>query len=457
MGVTTQPGREQLLLDPATRVTCPKCEHEFSLEEGFARKSLEAIEEASHGALAALREQARALEEKRAREQAAQAEELLRDQIRSQQTLLEAQRKQSAEALEQMRRLEKEAIARALVSADQAKLELQGQLEAQAQQIAAFQTTELQLRRERQELEARQQQFELDVQRRMDEERRRIEETVRSSEAEKTRFREADLQKKLDDTLAKLAETQRQLEQGSQQAQGEVLELLLETELADTFPIDRITEVKKGARGGDAVHTVIAHSGQSAGMILWEAKRALRWSGQWPSKLKEDMREAGAEVGVIVTTAFPAEWPQGQPFGLHEDVWLTSPATALPLAAALRAGLIDAYKARVASANKGEKMEAVYDYLTSPQFAQKLRAVYEAFSKMKQELDVERTTMQQRWKRRERQIQMAQVQLIGIAGDLQGLAQQDLPQLELEPEALGAPEEGVVPDEPDEELDRDSK
>jgi hypothetical protein len=283
----------------------------------------------------------------------------------------------------------------------------------------------------------------------MDEERRRIEETVRSAEAEKARFREADLQKKLDDTLGKLADTQRQLEQGSQQAQGEVLELLLERQLAETFPIDRIAEVKKGARGGDAVHTVVAHSGHSAGMILWEAKRAQRWSGQWPSKLKDDMREAGAEVGVIVTTAFPTEWPQGQPFGLHEDVWLTLPAMALPLAAALRAGLLDAHKARVASANKGEKMEAVYDYLTSPQFAHKLRAVYEAFGKMKKELDVERTTMQQRWKRRERQIQLAQVQLIGIAGDLQGLAQQDLPQLELEPEpaALEAPEEETEQDD----------
>ena len=31
----------------------------------------------------------------------------------------------------------------------------------------------------------------------------------------------------------------------------------------------------------------------------------------------------------------------------------------------LREGVLDAHKARVASANKGEKMEAVYDYLTS--------------------------------------------------------------------------------------------
>jgi hypothetical protein len=113
---------------------------------------------------------------------------------------------------------------------------------------------------------------------------------------------------------------------------------------------------------------------------------------------------------------------------------VTAPSAAVPLAAALREGLLEAYKARVASANKGEKMEAVYDYLTSPQFAQKLRAVYEAFVKMRAELETERTTTLQRWSRREKQIQSATVQLIGIAGDLQGLAQQELPQLELEAE-----------------------
>jgi hypothetical protein len=142
-----------------------------------------------------------------------------------------------------------------------------------------------------------------------------------------------------------------------------------------------------------------------------------------------------------VTTSFPSEWPAGQLFGLYEGVWLTSAAAAIPMAAVLREGLLEAHKARVAVANKGEKMEAVYDYLTSPQFAHKLKAVYEVFGKLRDELHAERTAMQQRWKRREKQIEMATVQLIGIAGDLQGLAQQDLPQLELAPQALEAAED----------------
>jgi hypothetical protein len=485
---------DALLLEPATRITCPGCEREFSLEEGFARKSLEAIEAASHGALDDLRARLAADAERRAEESARQSAALLQQRLRNLQELLDAQAAQGAEALERMRcmeqetaaqreqalrrrladqdeqlqaaeqaraalaakerqlveqeatlgeRVEREAAARAETLAARERETLSAEIAARDEQIVGYRTAELLLRKERAELEQRQQQLELDVQRRMDEERRQIADTARAAEAEKARLREADLQKKLDDAQARAGEMQRQLEQGSQQLQGEVLELLLERELSTAFPVDLVTEVRKGARGGDAVHTVRTRSEQVAGLVLWEAKRAARWSHAWAPKLKEDMRQCGAVAGVVVTTAFPPDWPEGQPFGLHEGVWVTSAPCAIALAAVLREGLLETHKARLAAANKGESMEAVYDYLTSPQFAHKLRAVYEVFGKLRDELNAERTAMLQRWKRREKQIELATVQLVGIAGDLQGLAQQDLPALELEPQALEAPVEAA--------------
>lgn len=84
------------------------------------------------------------------------------------------------------------------------------------------------------------------------------------------------------------------------------------------------------------------------------------------------------------------------------------------------------------SAGKGEKMEALYDYLTSPQFAQKLKAVYDTFKKMREELESEKNVTTQRWARREKQLQAGVNQLLGIGGEIQGLAQQELPMLELE-------------------------
>jgi hypothetical protein len=425
---------ERLLLSPETKVTCPRCEHEFSLAEGFAKQSLEQLEAASHGALERMQAEARAAEERRARERASKQAALLQQQLKDSQALLEQQQKQHAESLAKARAFEKQA-------ADQAQADMREQLQAQAKQLDDFRKAENRLRKERAELEARQQQLELEVQRKLDEERKQIADSARGAEAERAKLREADLQKKLDDMRHQLDEAQRKAEQGSQQAQGEVLEVILEEQLGVAFPIDVIEEVRKGARGGDVVQKVMTRSGQRAGTMLWEAKRAQNWSAAWPAKLMTDMRDLGAEAGVIVTTSFPNGWPTGQLFGLHEEVWVTSPSAAIPLASALRAGLLEAFKARVASANKGEKMEAVYDYLTSPQFAHKLKAVYLAFRKMREELETERTTMQQRWNRRIKQIDQATVQLVGIAGDLQGLAQQELPQLEMETGLLEGPGE----------------
>ena len=76
--------RDALLLDPSTRVTCPKCEHEFSLEEGFAKKSLEAIARPATGRWRAPGRGA-CVEEKRAPGAGSAGGGLLREQLKNQQ------------------------------------------------------------------------------------------------------------------------------------------------------------------------------------------------------------------------------------------------------------------------------------------------------------------------------------------------------------------------------------
>ena len=144
----------------------------------------------------------------------------------------------------------------------------------------------------------------------------------------------------------------------------------------------------------------------------------------------------------------PKEFAPGQPFGLCDEVWVANQGAALPLAEVLRSELIAVHKQRLISAGKGEKMEAVYDYLTSAQFSQKIKAVYTAFKTMRRELESEKTAMQQRWARLEKQIQQPTHELVAIAGDIQGLAQQELPQLEMETFALEIQDKGEEPTTP---------
>jgi hypothetical protein len=440
-----------LLLDTDTRITCPQCRNQFSLEQGFAEQALETVESTSQSALSRLREEARVAADKRADELAAERARtfqheigMLRGHLKQQQdenqTRLDAMAAREAELAMRERaievRVQEVASQRAadLVAGERA--EFAKRLQESQQRVASLQAEQLQLREERQKLKDEKEALALEVRRQVDSQLVQREAMVRAQEQERYALDKAEQQKKLDDMTAQLAEVQRKAEQGSQQMQGEVLELALEEGLRRAFPLDRIDEVKKGVRGGDVIHHVQSRSGAAAGVLLWETKRASAWSPQWLAKLKEDMRGCAADVGVLVTmpTATPKEWTPGTQFGLVDDIWVATWQVALQLAEVLRSSLLDVHKQRLASAGKGEKMEAVYDYVTSPQFAQKLKGVMEAFQRMREELESEKNQTLQRWARREKQLEAGKMALLGVGGDIQGLAQQDLPQLELDPD-----------------------
>ena len=469
---------QKLLLPADTNINCPKCKHTFGLEQGFARAALEQFEHSTAGALEAVRRAERADADKRAQQLAGQQATALRDENAELKRLLKEQGEKHSQALKEVTRLAQQSAApqlealRGELAARQAKIDeftrreaalsekeraldarvaeaaeqqaenlvanerglFESRLAEKERQLADVRSRELQLLQDKQALQDRANELDIEAARKLDASRAELESRIRAQERERSELESAELRKRLSDMQAQLAEAQRKGAQGSQQLQGEVLELTLQEDLEAAFALDSIEEVRKGARGGDVIQRVMTRSGQLAGVLLWEAKRARDWSPQWVTKLKEDMRAAAADVGILVSvgSCYPREWEAGTLFDLHEDIWVTSWSTAVQLATALRSGLLQVHKQRVASAGKGEKMEAVYDYLTSSQFSNKLKAVYGAFHRMRQELEAEKSQTLQRWARRERQLQSGVAELVGVAGDIQGLAQQDLPLLEME-------------------------
>jgi hypothetical protein len=448
------------------------------LEQGFARAALEQFEHSTEGALEAVRRAERAEADRRAQQLASQRTNTLRDENAELKRLLKEQGEKHAQALKEVTKLAQQSAApqleamRAELAARQARIDdftrreselserergLEARVAEAAQkraeslvanervlfdsrlaekdrQLADVRSRELQLLKDKQALQDRAGELDIEVARKLDAGRAELESRIRGQERERGELENTELRKRLTDMQEQLAEAQRKGAQGSQQLQGEVLELTLQEDLEGAFALDSIEEVRKGARGGDVIQRVMTRSGQLAGVLLWEAKRAKDWSPQWVTKLKEDMRAAGADVGILVSVGacFPKEWEAGTLFDLHDDVWVTSWSTAVQLATVLRSGMLQVHKQRVASAGKGEKMEAVYDYLTSSQFSNKLKAIYGAFHRMRQELEAEKSQTLQRWARREKQLQSGVAELVGVAGDIQGLAQQDLPLLEME-------------------------
>jgi hypothetical protein len=129
---------------------------------------------------------------------------------------------------------------------------------------------------------------------------------IKKLEQDRTELTIKELHKQLEDQKKLTEEMKRKQEQGSMQLQGEVQELAIEEWLFAQFPLDTIEEIKKGARGGDCVQTVNTRTRQNCGTIYYESKRTKDFQPSWIEKFKTDIREKGANIGVLVTDAMPA-------------------------------------------------------------------------------------------------------------------------------------------------------
>jgi hypothetical protein len=226
--------------------------------------------------------------------------------------------------------------------------------------------------------------------------------------------------------MKEIENLRRKAEQGSQQAQGEALEVEIEGILSSTFPFDKIEPVPKGEHGGDILQRVCNPSGKVCGTILWESKRTKTWSDGWLSKLREDQRGAKAEVAILVTQVMPKGMKY---FDLRERVWVTDPAVLVPLATLIRQKLIEVEGARQSIAGVKSKAEMVYHYMTGTQFRQRVQAIVEAFTTMHEDLASERKAITKQWAKREAQIEQVMQGTIGMYGDLQGIAGKSIPEI----------------------------
>ncbi|MBI3103610.1 DUF2130 domain-containing protein [Candidatus Daviesbacteria bacterium] len=244
-----------------------------------------------------------------------------------------------------------------------------------------------------------------------------------ADEENQTKILEKD--KKLNDALKQIDELKNKIQQGSQQIQGEVIELELERILINEFPQDIIQEVKKGERGADIIHEVIDKRGRKSGTILWESKNA-QWKNDWPSKLKEDQRAKNYDLAVLVTINKPNGLDS---FTYREGVWLTTWQFVIPLAFALRFSLISINheKEKISGQEKQEKKEILYQYFTGAEFKNRVEAIIEAFSNLQGELEKEKRWFNAKWGREEKDIRRIIDQTYGMYGDLQSMVGRALP------------------------------
>ncbi len=299
---------------------------------------------------------------------------------------------------------------------------------------------EMELLRRNRQMEDEKKAAELEAARKLDAEREKIRQSTIEMFSEEHRLRDLEKDKTMADMKKTIDELKRKIEQGSQQAQGEVLELDLEAMLRARYPMDSIEPVAKGVRGADIIQRVHARAGQPCGAIAWESKRTKAWNDEWVVKLKDDQREMKAEIAVIVTEALPRGITA---FGQVDGVWVTTVQLAGCVADTLRENLKQVSLARLSAVGKNEKMEAIYDYLSGPEFRHRVEGIVEAFRSMKEDLEAEKRAMMRIWAKREKLIERVTTNTTGMYGDMQGIIS-TLPEIKIL--ELGAGDDGETAD-----------
>lgn len=391
-----------------TSLTCPHCSEAIDFESTLVHQIKHQLTEQQAQQFATQR---RALEQ---RETALQQKQVqLSQQVATQHTevqrLLNEQRTALTLQLKKQLQLEQNA------EVDQLKNELQ----EKSTRIRTLQQQELDLRRQQRQLEEQRDAMELEVEKRLRAERKGIEEKASQKVRDESQFHADQQQALIVSLTSQLNEMTRKIEQGSQQAQGEVQEVAIEKLLADTFPFDLIDEVCKGVNGADVVHTVRNEFGQTCGRIIYESKRTKAFSPAWIGKLKGDLQAHKGDIAVLVTETMPKGFLQ---FGNHDGIWVCSFQEVRALACVLRHGVLQVAEVHSARQNQGEKMQVLYNYLTSTEFRQCMESIVQTFRTMQEGLEKEKRSTKRQWAEREKLIETVIDNTVGMYGSMRAIA-----------------------------------
>jgi hypothetical protein len=406
-------------------INCPSCGTEINVSEILVHQAQEGVQKEFKRKLA---------EQQKQFQQKEDALTLKTQELEKQQASIDklVKEKVNVQLNSQKETLVKEIKAQAQEENKSAVETLQKELTEKTQQVAGLNKAKadiLRLEREKTQLKS---EYDLKLEEQLGE-RIKAERTIIQEQVENTTgLKLKEKEKAIEDLRGEVNNLKRKIEQGSVQAQGEIQELEIERILCENYPNDKITEVKKGARGADVLQLVINPSGSICGKIYYESKRTKNFENNWLQKLRDDNLEIKADVLVIVTETMPDATHH---FFFKDGVWICRFSEIRALSLALRFAIVKMFDVAIVQHGKESKMELLYSYLTSQEFHNQLNAIVEGFEGLRKGYDDEKKRAYKTWAEREKQLDKVLSNTLGFYGSLKGIAGaaiEDIPALEEE-------------------------
>jgi hypothetical protein len=108
--------------------------------------------------------------------------------------------------------------------------------------------------------------------------------------------------------------------------------------------------------------------------------------------------------------------------GMKDGIYICTYEEFKALSGVLRETIIQVNNALGSQVNKGDKMQMLYDYLTSNSFRMSIEAIVEGFKAMKDGLETEKRSMHRIWKEREKQLEKVIYNTIEMHASIRGIA-----------------------------------
>lgn len=306
-----------------------------------------------------------------------------------------------------------------------------GELELEKAKLQIAKETEEKLRLENKDLISKERKEKEDIEKKFadslknqkeNEEKIRLLATKEADEA--SRLEKKEYEKKISDMQKALEDAQRKSKQGSQQLQGEVLELDLEENLRTRFPNDEFVPVPKGVEGAD-IWQKVRFKGKTVGSILWETKRTKAWSNSWVTKLKDDSAKISASEAIIVSEVLP---DGAETFDRKDGVWITTYQHAIAICRYVRFLITSIASVKGSASQTDEEWGLIRDYIMSDSFRHRMQSHFDGVKALRDSLDAEKRSTILRWKKQESQIEKLDANTLNFYGELKAIVS-NLPEL----------------------------
>lgn len=402
-------------MEKTTKISCPKCGHEFAVEDVISRQVEEKYRLELNAKITAIEEDYKSKEDQLAKKES---------DLKKLQSEIDLQVAEKLKVEGERRSTE---IKLEFEEAYESRLKaLTDENSENRKQLTDLRKAKIENEKLKRELEDQKQNIEIEFEQKMTERLKEESNLIRKRESDRVELKLKEKEEVINSMKEQMEEMKRKAEQGSMQLQGEVQELAIEELLHEMFPFDLVEEVGKGIRGADVVHTVMNRMGNYSGKIAYESKRTKTFSQEWVNKIKADAGLVKADICVIVTEALPDEI---QDIGQINGVWVCSYNAFRGLAIVLRDSLIRISEAFASQTNKGEKMQMLYDYLTSSEFKLQVNAIIEGFTGLQESYHREKRAMERIWKEREKQLEKVLLNTNHFIGSVKGIAGTSIPDL----------------------------